>query len=335
MKISRLMNKILCASVLIFCAASVHAELVTIYYHNDHLGNPVAATNEQGEYMWKEDYSSYGDRQIKQDGGLNSVWYTGKEIDPDTGLVYFGARWYDPSVGQFLSLDPAGVRSGDRYSFNRYAYGNNSPYRFIDPDGRQSTSRAAWFEQDGTVDPTAAGTQAAKSVADGAAATAKIVDAVVTPEPIDPVLAAVPPLLAAKKVKKAGEALEEATAVTKGIKTPYGIANQATDAASMAARGQVENGSILYRIGKTGKSQAAEAQFWSLENPLSAGYAQRYGLPASNVKNSNFIETATVKPGTLFVTRPAPGVGSNTGGGIEVVVPQGGVQMRSFNYGEL
>lgn len=97
----------------------------------------------------------------------------------------------------------------------------------------------------------------------------------------------------------------------------------------------VENGATLYRIGTTGKSQAAEAQFWSLENPLSAGYAQRYGIPASNIKNANFIETATLKPGTPFVTRPAPAVGANKGGGIEVVVPESGVQMRAFNYGGL
>jgi len=70
-----------------------------------------------------------------------------------------------------------------------------------------------------------------------------------------------------------------------------------------------------------------------LENPLSAGYANRYGIQASNVKNANFIETATVKPGSPFVTRPAPAVGSNTGGGIEVVVPSGGVNIRAFNYG--
>lgn len=120
----------------------------------------------------------------------------------------------------------------------------------------------------------------------------------------------------------------------KGINTPFGIANQGVDAVSLAARGQVENGATLYRIGTTGKSQAAEAQFWSLENPLSKEYAQRYGIPAENVKNANFIQTATLKSGTSFVTRPAPGVGANTGGGIEVVVPESGVMMRAFNYGD-
>ena len=45
-----------------------------------------------------------------------------------------------------------------------------------------------------------------------------------------------------------------------------------------------------------GRSEAAEAQFWSLEHPLSPGFAQRYGIPPGNVTNANFIEAATLKP---------------------------------------
>jgi filamentous hemagglutinin len=119
-------------------------------------------------------------------------------------------------------------------------------------------------------------------------------------------------------------------AVARGIATPYGIATQSGATAALAARSQVQEGAMLYRIGTTGKSQAAEAQFWSLEHPLSSGYAGRYGLPSENVINANFIEAARLRPGVSFVTRPAPGVGQNVGGGIEVVVPSGGVQMQWF-----
>ncbi|MFM0381164.1 hypothetical protein PQQ72_29565 [Paraburkholderia strydomiana] len=113
--------------------------------------------------------------------------------------------------------------------------------------------------------------------------------------------------------------------------TPYGDALQSNHAAALGARTQVEQGAMLHRIGTMGTSQAAEAQFWSLENPSSPGYAARYGIPAENVSNTNFVETATLKPGTVFVTRPAPAVGANPGGGIEIVVPSGGVQMKSFS----
>ena len=115
------------------------------------------------------------------------------------------------------------------------------------------------------------------------------------------------------------------------VVTPYGSALQSTDTAALAARSQVEKGATLYRVGTTGKSQAVEAQFWALEHPSTPGFAERYGIPAENVKNLNFIEASTLKPGTTFVTRPAPGVGTNGGGGIEVVVPQGGVQMKWFS----
>jgi hypothetical protein len=54
------------------------------------------------------------------------------------------------------------------------------------------------------------------------------------------------------------------------------------------------------------------------------------GIPQANVVNANFIESAVLRPGTPFVTRVAPPVGGNLGGGIEVVVPEGGVIMRSF-----
>ena len=115
------------------------------------------------------------------------------------------------------------------------------------------------------------------------------------------------------------------------IRTPYGEAIQSNTEAAIAARSKVESGATLYRIGTTGKSQAAEAQFWALEHPLSPGFASRYGIPKENVINADFIETATLKPGTPFVTRIAPGVGENIGGGVEVVVTKNGVILKSFN----
>jgi uncharacterized protein RhaS with RHS repeats len=47
-----------------------------------------------------------------------------------------GARYYDPVLGRFLAVDPVNVRPDDIHSFNRYAYGNNNPYKFVDRDGR-------------------------------------------------------------------------------------------------------------------------------------------------------------------------------------------------------
>ena len=69
-------------------------------------------------------------------GPLNPAWYIGKVQDTTTGLVYFGARWFDPITGRFLGFDPANVTDDNPHSFNRYAYGNNNPYKYLDPDGR-------------------------------------------------------------------------------------------------------------------------------------------------------------------------------------------------------
>ena len=62
--------------------------------------------------------------------------YTG-HVGDNTGLVYMQARYYDPVIGRFYSNDPLGYRGV--HSFNRYAYANNNPYKYIDPDGRDAT----------------------------------------------------------------------------------------------------------------------------------------------------------------------------------------------------
>lgn len=91
-------------------------------------------------------------------------------------------------------------------------------------------------------------------------------------------------------------------------------------------------GATIWRTGTTGRSQAAEAQFWTTEHPMSPGFAQRYGISPGNIANPDFIESAVIRPGTPFITRRSPAVGSNRGGGIEVVVPEGGVRMCGFSW---
>jgi RHS repeat-associated protein len=56
--------------------------------------------------------------------------------DADTGLVYMQQRYYDPIAGRFLSQDPVTTDADTGSAFNRYAYAQNNPYRYTDPDGR-------------------------------------------------------------------------------------------------------------------------------------------------------------------------------------------------------
>jgi RHS repeat-associated protein len=116
-------------------STSGQANTVT-YFHNDLLGSPTAATNQAGQVVWREAYHAYGERKKNDaDSAPNKVWYTSRHQDEDTGLVYMGARYYEPAIGRFLSTDAVGFHETNIHSFNRYAYANNNPYKFVDPDG--------------------------------------------------------------------------------------------------------------------------------------------------------------------------------------------------------
>ena len=110
----------------------------TVYYHNDFAGSPLAATNASGGVLWSgtESYAPYGERYFVRDTSTrNGIWFVGKPTEDSSGLTYFGGRWYNPMVGRFYSVDPQRFRDSNPLSFNRYAYGNSNPYRFIDPNG--------------------------------------------------------------------------------------------------------------------------------------------------------------------------------------------------------
>ncbi|WP_250655937.1 RHS repeat domain-containing protein [Alkalimarinus coralli] len=118
-------------------SAIVQAAPVTLSIHTDALGSPIAATDQKGDVVWKEEYRPFGERIIKDNkADSQKRWFTGHVQDKDTGLVYMGARFYDPSIGRFLTPDPVGFSPNAPMMFNRYAYANNNPYKYTDPDGR-------------------------------------------------------------------------------------------------------------------------------------------------------------------------------------------------------
>jgi RHS repeat-associated protein len=123
------------AGWLLSFALSLGAHAQTVYYHNDMAGSPLAASDEGGSLLWREGYRPYGER-IQVPASDNKLWFHGKQADDDSGLSNFGARSYDPIVGRFMGTDPQAFNDQNIHSFNRYAYGNNNPYKFKDPDGR-------------------------------------------------------------------------------------------------------------------------------------------------------------------------------------------------------
>ncbi|WP_271008960.1 RHS repeat domain-containing protein [Paucibacter sp. B51] len=115
--------------------SNASAEAVT-YFHNDISGTPMVATDASGNLLWKENYLPYGDKLNWQPASAeNKIGFHGKPYDDNSGLSYAGARYYEPLTGRFVGMDPRGVDPENRHSFNRYAFANNNPYKYVDPDG--------------------------------------------------------------------------------------------------------------------------------------------------------------------------------------------------------
>lgn len=128
--------------------AIVHKEMnkpdKTEYQHNDHLGSGVVVTTHQpGEDMdmgiYVEEYMPFGETSF---GGQKEkrYRYTGKETDIESSLQYYGARYYAPWLGRWLSCDPLGSSSG----INLYQYNGNNPIVFFDPDGKSRLHAALY-----------------------------------------------------------------------------------------------------------------------------------------------------------------------------------------------
>lgn len=123
-------------SMLILVSALGHSAVT--FVHTDHLGSVVAESNSGGTITKRFHYKPFGETiEAQQD----DVGYTGHKHDVDIGLTYMQARYYDPVLGRFLSNDPVGflghLQRGNSpaHGFNRYAYANNNPYKYTDPNG--------------------------------------------------------------------------------------------------------------------------------------------------------------------------------------------------------
>lgn len=120
--------------VMLGLAGSAQAQVT--YYHNDISGTPIMATDASGSLLWKENYRPFGEKLTHAAAAAtNSIGFAGKPFDDQTGLSFMGARYYDPTLGRFMGVDPREADPGDPHSFNRYAYANNNPYKYVDPDG--------------------------------------------------------------------------------------------------------------------------------------------------------------------------------------------------------
>jgi RHS repeat-associated protein len=126
--------------------AAIAADVVT-YYHLDAIGNVREVTNQAGQVVERHDYLPFGEECTTGPCATNPgvgagqpKKFTGKERDNETGLDYFGARYYGSRIARFTTVDPVYTWQEnilDPQRWNRYAYGRNNPLRFVDPDGKE------------------------------------------------------------------------------------------------------------------------------------------------------------------------------------------------------
>ena len=112
-------------------------ENLQFFYHPDHLGSSSFITNLEGEVVQHIEYVPFGEVFIEE---RNSVWNTpylfnAKEFDEETGMYYYGARYYEPKLSVWMSTDSEELKFPN---IGTYTYAANNPIKFIDADGKSA-----------------------------------------------------------------------------------------------------------------------------------------------------------------------------------------------------
>ncbi|WP_426984539.1 RHS repeat domain-containing protein [Brevibacillus borstelensis] len=120
------------------------------YLYNSH-GDVVKVVGENGEELNRYEYDTWGNLTAKTEGMSNPFTYSWEILDGETGFYYLRARYYDPTVGRFISEDTDKGQVDNPLSLNRYTYTWNNPLRYLDPTGNKpeqySSQSEANFEK--------------------------------------------------------------------------------------------------------------------------------------------------------------------------------------------
>jgi RHS repeat-associated protein len=105
----------------------------TAWHLADHLGTVRDIVDASGTLIDHFDYDSFGNVIAETNLAAGDRYkFTGRELDAETGLYYYRARYYAPGIGRFISEDPIAFAGGDA---NLYRYVGNRPLTATDPSG--------------------------------------------------------------------------------------------------------------------------------------------------------------------------------------------------------
>ena len=115
------------------------------WFHPDHLGSSNYITNLAGNVSQHMEYLPFGETLVEEHLNSNNSPYkfNGKELDEETGNYYYGARYYDPKMSIWLSVDPL----AEKYpGWSPYNYTLLNPVNLVDPDGRSVAKPLDWYQ---------------------------------------------------------------------------------------------------------------------------------------------------------------------------------------------
>ena len=112
------------------------------FQYSNHLGSASLEMDELADFISYEEFFSYGNTSFhsvdsQREVPVKRYRYTGKERDTETGLDYYGARYYASWLGRWCSCDPAGFADG----LNSFISMQNNPIRYFDPTGEESLDK--------------------------------------------------------------------------------------------------------------------------------------------------------------------------------------------------
>jgi RHS repeat-associated protein len=106
------------------------------YYQYDGGGSVRQLTNSVGQVTDSCEYDAFGNKINSTGTTPNNYLYRGEQYDPDLGLYYLRARYYNPVTGRFLSRDPLDGNAPDPKSLHKYLYADGDPVNAMDPTGQ-------------------------------------------------------------------------------------------------------------------------------------------------------------------------------------------------------